>query len=343
MRLIHDIIVSKHQLTVKINPKLKSYFAEDFWFKCDALDLESIPQEILLIPFILNIAPVVWANDLLVELPFIDSNLQRSLAIVKSQFINIYPDLAWNGSIASTKLVASDLEAVDESTITLLFNGGVDSVNASQELINYKQLLVTVRGADIKLDDEIGWDEVKASVHTYASRINAKTFFIESNFTNFLNHNSLAKNIKCIPDWWGNVQHGIGLAGFMALPAWQYGVRGMLMASDFSKAQMQGLQWGGLTPIIENASWNNCTVNHASTNITRQEKINKLVSVYRATGRATPLRVCYESRGGKNCSVCRKCSMTMLGLLAASLDYELFGFSMPKNIFAYKMQNDFLR
>jgi hypothetical protein len=343
MQLINDIIVNKHQLTVKINADFKNYFVEDFWLKCDSLDLEAIPKQILIIPFILNIAPVIWVNNLTVQLPYIDANLERSLSAVKTELMKIYPDTMWAGSISSASIIDSQSEILDQSAICLLFSGGVDSVSASQELINHKQLLVTLRGADIKLDDNIGWQEVKQSVTNYAKEINAKTFFIESNFTIFLNQHILAKRVKHIPNWWGNVQHAIGLAGFMALPAWKFGIRKVAMASDLSVSQMKGMQWASVSSLIESLSWSDCQLVHASNLYTRQDKINRFVKKYKETSIVTPIRVCYESRGGKNCGKCRKCSLTMLNLLVAGIDYQVFGFSLAKDVFAHKMQHTFFK
>jgi hypothetical protein len=343
MQLINEIVVNKHQLTVKINDNFKKYFVEDFWLKCDTLDLEVIPKQILIIPFILNVAPVIWANNLTVQLPYIDAHLERSLSAIKAELAKIYPDTTWGGSISSAATVDSKPKILDQSAICLLFSGGVDSVSASQELINCKQLLVTLRGADIKLDDNIGWQEVKQSVTNYAKEINATTFFIESNFTVFLNHLVLEKRVKHIPNWWGNVQHAIGLAGFMTLPAWQFGIGKVAMASDLSVSQMQGMQWASVSSLIESLRWSDCQLVHASNLHTRQDKINQFVKKYKDTGILTQVRVCYESRGGKNCGKCRKCTLTMLNLLVAGVDYEEFGFSLPKGVFAHKIQHTFFK
>jgi hypothetical protein len=343
MHLIDEIIVTKHQLTVRINDDFKKYFVEDFWLKCEFLDLEAIPKQILIIPFILNIAPVIWVNNLTIKLPYIDANLERSLFAIKSVFKKIYPDIAWGGGISSASIIDSQSEILDQPAICLLFSGGVDSVSASQELINHKQLLVTLRGADVKLDDNIGWQEVKKTVTDYANNINAKTFFIESNFAVFLNHQELAIKTKYVPNWWGNIQHGIGLAGFMALPAWQFGIRKVAMASDLSEAQMKGMQWASVSSLMEGLSWSDCELIHVSTLYTRQDKINSFVKKYKELNSITPLRVCYESRGGKNCGECRKCSLTMLNFLVAGIDYEKFGLSLPKDVFVHKIQHTFFK
>lgn len=96
-------------------------------------------------------------NNLSVQLPYIDANLERSLSSIKAELIKIYPDTMWGGSVCSESVIESKSEILDQSAICLLFSGGVDSVSASQEMINNKQLLVTLRWADIKLDDRIGW------------------------------------------------------------------------------------------------------------------------------------------------------------------------------------------
>lgn len=343
MYLIDEIIVNKHELTIKINSKYRAYFEQDFWVKSDSLDFESIPEHILIIPFILNIAPVIWINNLTVILPSVDSSLEQSLAAIKSEMSKIYSDICWGGNITFLSAISSDQLLSNNDSICLLFSGGVDSLHASQELMDYKQLLVTLRGADIKLDDNEGWEDVKGTVKNYAKTINAQTFFIESNFADFINYYELKNKVRYVQNWWGNVQHAIGLAGFMALPACEYGVKNVAIASDLSVSQMQNLQWASISSLIESLAWSDCKIKHLGNSYTRQEKINNFVNKYRDSGNILPLRVCYESRGGKNCGKCRKCSLTMLNLLVAGVDYEVFGFTLPKKEFANKIKNNFFK
>jgi hypothetical protein len=324
--IVEDIVIDEHRVVVKITPAFKAYFTQDFWFSCDVLDLKKIPESHLLVPFILNIAPVVWACGLNVTVPFMDAKLLTSLLSVKAQFKTMYPALSWSGNIDCAKIVHSTEAKTDKNRVALLFSGGVDSINLSQECLQKQQILLTIRGADVKLDDDQGWQEVKAFVHRYASQINATTLTIESNFATFINYQLLSKQFFSIPEWWGMVQHGIGLAGFLLISASAYQPSQLLMASDCSAMQMKDLSWGSVSSIMQNLKLPPYEFTHTSYELARQEKITNLASNYRAYGQVIPVRVCYTTRGGKNCGVCRKCLLAMLGFAVSGVDYQPFGF-----------------
>lgn len=94
---------------------------------------------------------------------------------------------------------------------------------------------------------------------------------------------------------------------------------------------------------MELVKWSDSKLLHAGKSYTRQDKIKRFIKEYKEHNIITPLRVCYASRGGKNCAQCRKCSLTMLSLLVAGVDYEKFGFSLEKSIFVRKMRHHFFK
>jgi hypothetical protein len=331
--IIETIEVTQHRVLIKISPSFSNYFKEDFWFSCDSVDLRTLPQEILITPFILNIAPVIWACGVKATLPYIDATLKDRLPLIKQGFKQVYPFLDWSGEIYSDQVTHSPELDQDESRIALLFSGGVDSINLSQDFLQKEQILLTIRGADVKLDDDQGWQEVKSFVKSYADKIKAKNLTIESNFATFINHHFLAKRFFNIPEWWGMVQHGLGLAGFLVIAGWQFQPKKMLMASDLSLSQMQGVEWASVCLIMKYLQLPTAHFQHMSYELTRQEKINKLANKYRQHSEITPVRVCYASRGGRNCGKCRKCMLAMFGFLAAGLDYQIFGFSTAHDHF----------
>jgi hypothetical protein len=105
------------------------------------------------------------------------------------------------------------------------------------------------------------------------------------------------------------------------------------MASDLSLSQMQGVEWASVCLIMKHLQLPTAHFQHMSYELTRQEKINKLANKYRQHSETTPVRVCYASRGGKNCGKCRKCMLAMFGFLAAGLDYQTSGFSTAHDHF----------
>ena len=69
-------------------------------------------------------------------------------------------------------------------------------------------------------------------------------------------------------------------------------------------------------------------VEHDSFDLSRQQKIERLVGWQKETGEQLTLRVCltFVTREGGNCGRCEKCLRTMVGLVLAGADPTAFGF-----------------
>lgn len=338
--LIVDTKLMGDKYMIFINDALKiDLFEEDFWIKINGQKLTQVPETVLLIPFYLNVAPVIWVSGLTVTVDCMDTALFYSLIRLKKVLRSMYPTVEWNGEINVNRLVAIDFLAEKNNSI-LLFSGGLDSVATSYRHHDEKQTLVTVRGSDIALDDDLGWHNVQNATEDYAQHINADCFFIESNFYDFLNHAYLGNISKAIPLWWAYVQHGMGLSGLMAIPSWFKGASNVYIASSHSY-EFSDSPWGSVPKIDNEIAWFGLNVQHDCFDLTRQGKINLITDRVRRGSSAPYLRVCYSSRGGKNCCVCEKCSRTMSGLLVSGFDYNNFGFDLLINEFATHVDQAF--
>jgi len=97
VEIIKKIKVLKRNLLIEITEDYRTYFHEDFWMSSNEIDFRKIPEEILTIPFLLNIAPIIWACNLKVTIPQIDSTLKHSLSRLKQAFKKQYPEIKWAG------------------------------------------------------------------------------------------------------------------------------------------------------------------------------------------------------------------------------------------------------
>lgn len=123
---------SHYKIILSNDIKKTGLVVDDFYWKCYSIDLRNINDEVLTIPLLLNIAPVIWANDLVLELDFIDETLQKSLMIIKDNFKIMYPSLEWSGTIENRSIIGHSSNADNikhtKGKPLILFSGGLDSV-----------------------------------------------------------------------------------------------------------------------------------------------------------------------------------------------------------------------
>ncbi len=333
LSLIDRIEVKGSYCKVVINSEFKSrYLLDDFWYTQEGCDLEALPNYILLIPFILNIAPIVWISGDEFWLDEMDSDLCDALQKMKAALMNMYPNVLWAGELLVKEKLKFEPVSVDNIACAL-FSGGLDSFSTSFSHLNQKQILVTVRGSDVKLDDDIGWANVKKAVSEYSGTFDSEVCFIESNFTSFLNYRMLNNLTPDIRSWWTLVQHGMGLAGFMAIPGRIHGASTGYIASSHSY-EFSDQPWASCPEIDDNIKWSGFKVQHDGFEYTRQGKVGVVVNAVKKESLIRPnLRVCYISSGGKNCSRCEKCLRTMAGLVVAGENYSSYGFDLPVDEF----------
>lgn len=81
-------------------------------------------------------------------------------------------------------------------------------------------------------------------------------------------------------------------------------------------------------PTIDNTlRFANTRIIHDQYNLSRQEKVDKIVQYAEKNQQYPFLRVCWKEEGGKNCCHCEKCYRTILGIIAAGGDPNQFGFT----------------
>jgi hypothetical protein len=317
-----------------VSDNIKQYFSlrNEFFIKYD-FDITKVPKSILAIPFVVNILPIAWALDAELKITELDKNFYEHIKDIKSGYEIVHPKIKLGGKIKVKEVI--DNTYVPTNRVAQSFSGGVDSFNTLVNHINEKPKLVTVIGSDIFFDDKEGIKNLKNSTKEIAKQFRLEYCIIESNFRGFLNEHRLSNlvSLKINDGWWHGFQHGIGLIGHIAPIAYKDGLKNFYFPSTFTKKEYEAKISCASYPIIDES------VHIASTNIvhdgfefTRQQKVKNLCYYVGGKTVKIPLRVCWQSRGGKNCSDCEKCFRTITAIIAECFDPNEFGFNYTKTL-----------
>jgi len=107
INLYEKLITKENLLIIEFCKEIKetNIVKDQFWVKYENIDLKVLPESILNIPLILNIAPAIWAMNLHVKVSEIDSKLFYSLQNLKPALRSMYPELSWSGTINAEKKI----------------------------------------------------------------------------------------------------------------------------------------------------------------------------------------------------------------------------------------------
>lgn len=301
-----------------------------FWLEFEK-NIENVPDSIAIIPLIVNILPISWAFDLEIDVDEIDKTFYNCINNIKNGYERMYPSLKFKGSFKYNKIIENKINGEKCGT---LFSGGVDATNTLIQNIKYKPDLITVWGSDIDLDDVKGWNIVKENHKKVANELELNFYTIKSNFRSFLNNDELNKFIyeNIVGSWWHEMQHGIGLIGLVAPLSYINGYNNVYIASSFTAKDI-GKYTCASDPTIDNElKYADCITTHDGYEFNRQQKIENICKYATKNNKKINLRVCWESKGGKNCGHCEKCCRTMLGILAEKADPNDYGFEYNEEV-----------
>ena len=295
------------------------------FYACYDIDLHGVPESILIIPLIANLAPIAWFAGVELYATEVDSDFASALRDVLAAFGQHYADL-WSGEpIRAAKLVDNRIDAKQSA---LLFSGGLDSFESLIRHLDERPYLLSVLGADIEISDAQRWHEFTQFNAEQPMVAEAHRLSIESNLRDFYGSDV---DLMVGIGWWGMVQHGMGLLGVCAPLSYRCGFNRLLIAS--SNTNEVDFGWGSQPGLDEKVRWAGLSVIHDGYHLRRTEKVANVVRFAQTNGERVKLRVCYsEHREGYNCSRCAKCQRTMLAFLLENADPEEFGFELPDHL-----------
>lgn len=315
------------KVAFECSPKLKSYFTPPPHYLFDIqynINMCGIPASVAVIPLVCNLLPIVWLTDSVLKVESLDKDFYNSIDKFKQGYIDMYPHMAFKGSVEVGKLEEERPKSAN-GKVAAFFSGGVDAFATLIAHLDKKPTLLTVRGSDFALDDVEGWRNVSNLVEETSRELGCDYIYISANFRSFLNERSLNRLVEKSGDsWWHGFQHGIGLLGLAAPVAYTKGFETVYIASSYTKDDH--FTCASHPDIDNNVRYCGAHIIHDQYECTRQNKLTHICEFLRKSHKHIFLRVCWISRGGKNCCVCEKCLRTIYGILAEGMNPEKLGF-----------------
>lgn len=297
---------------------------EEFFIEY-GIDISSVPYSIAIIPFLANVLPIAWVCDGEINIDCCDFDFYKSIPDFKKGYEDMYPMINFGGKVSVKSLEKNSLKK--DGGAMAFFSGGVDAFNTLVTHASEHPALITLWGADIKLEDAEGWKNVEVHLKSTAEQFDVDFVTVRSSFRKFLKEGRLSKLVEASGDgWWHGFQHGIGIICHAAPAAVVMGKSVIYFASSFTAAD-RGKVTCASDPTIDNyVTFSGVQVFHDGYEFNRQAKIHNIIKFEEKSGMTISLRVCWRSAGGNNCCRCEKCWRTVLGIYAEGKDPRKFGF-----------------
>lgn len=336
LQLIKSIAISKNSLKVFAHDDFKKrYLMEDFFVEYDEdINLSEMDESLAVVPFIANIASIIWISGKTYTMHTLDQDFFDSLVRLKEVFKIFYPKTRWDGELKVTHLVKNrPRKFVKQSSaqMALLFSYGLDSVFSSFQHRDKKQLLITGWGQDdISLDNVDLWLSRKKQMVDFAQKYGHENSFLKSNYADFRNENALLSLTEEIQSWRLGAAEDIAWAGLAAPIMWAKGVESLYIGSSDPDPY----------PVASNPFINEniAIAGHRffcdQYGFTRQDKIEHMGVIMEKLGLENFFIKACTSQSSQNCHECDKCIITILAIFAAGLDPRAFGYSdNPERVF----------
>jgi hypothetical protein len=307
------------------------WLADDFWISYDvSIDLGPLPESVALMPFVLDVLPVAWASGESWLVPELDAVQAVRLRTARDTLRDWWVGNPWQGELDGERLSEWRRERSDGPDV-ILFSGGLDSTYSALSSPAGAVLLL-LRGLDVALDNGPGWARVRRQAEALAARAGHRLVTAETSLKRHLRRDAVDLLHGGSGTWWGQVQHGLALAGAAIPVAAALGGRRVLIPSTLSRDTATAL--GSAPELDESASWSGGEVVHHGFDLSRHEKLRWLLDHCAETGPVF-LRVCYsEPHGpGGNCLACEKCLRTAVALMIEGEDPLPFGLPLgPREV-----------
>lgn len=331
---IGEPTILKNRISFKLSysKKIKKYFRSNIFYVEYNKNVRNTSPSILYIPVISNTIPIAWATGANIYVKEIDKTYLQSLDEIKLVMKKWYSKLPFSTTIHARNVVSNNSP---KKNVGLLFSGGIDSLTSYVRHRLDKPFLIMIWGADVPTSEELFWKRIRRVYKKFAEEENVKINFIKSNLRQFINEKLLTIDFGKYStdfDWWEGFHHGIGQIGLCAPLTMVENIGTLLIASSHS----QGFKFSyGSHPWIDNKmAWVNTRVVHDGWDLTRQEKIRKILKGYLKNKKHYfPLRVCTDQFNDFNCSKCEKCMRTITGLVLENIDPNNFGFRIDDRFF----------
>jgi hypothetical protein len=309
--------------------KIQRFFNQNVFFTEYDMSIENVPEFILVIPFLSTVCPVAWACGADIYVKTVDEEFLQSLDKIKKTLQNFYPKVNFSGDVHANKIMKTEVN--DAAKCMMLFSGGADSICTFVRHRDEKPVLAVVNGADIDLINREAWQTVIETSNDFAKQTGSQLRTIQSNFRAMLNEEMIVVHFKkqIQVSWWGGVMHGLAFLGLCAPLTYIDKIGILYIASSYTADFPE--PWGSHPEIDNNVKWAGTTVVHDGYELSRQEKMFVIADYIKESNKKFIIRSCWEQETNANCSVCEKCSRTILGLEMAGIDPNDYGYIVNAN------------
>lgn len=276
------------------------------------IDVNDIPESILVIPFLCNFLPLAFVTDATIVVDDVDRKFFEAVNKIRNAYQEMVPEIKMGGKIVYKNIIDNNYAAKGKA---LMYSGGVDAM--SSLVTNFEEIdeLITIWGSDISYNNNAGWSKLKESLEENIKKVNKKWMVVKSNFRDCLNEAKLSELVRiCGDGWWHGFQHGIALLGLVAPIAYEQKLETILIASSFTK---EFNPICASRPSIDNEfKFANCSTIHDGFEYDRCNKIKNIYDFINKNNCEFNLHVCWQDLSGENCCNCEKCYRTYLNCIA---------------------------
>ena len=326
-----DITVNENKVTYSF--EIKGEW-EHFFIEREKLEVEysenisKNPKSVLAIPFLGSVLPLAWTQNATVCLDELDKDFYECIPELKAGYKSMIPLLDLKADIIVKSIVENKQENTGNTLV--MFSGGVDAFTTLFRHIEENPCLFTIWGADMKLKDEDGWNNVFSLTKQTAEDYHLTSAYCRSMFREFLNEHELNNITKPVihDNFWHALQHGIALLSQAAPFVYTKKINKVYIASSFPIDMIEkGQVICASDPRTDNCvKYCGCQVKHDGEEYNRQGKIHYLVNEAKRNEKNIHLRVCFLDSMGVNCCRCEKCYRTILQLVVEGADPNQYGF-----------------
>jgi hypothetical protein len=327
--------LSGHKLasTVTVPKGLRKYFNSFRLFAHYNAQLRA-DSSILNIPLVSTILPLAWLTGTDVHVEKLDKKYVEAMNAIKHEFKQMYPRGKFTTNIIVDDLVENKTQSQGAA---LLFSGGVDSTYSLIRNIGLKPKLIMFEGVvGYQLDPSYKKHNqlVKQTYSDFAKRQGLTINFVETNIIGILNDSRITHDFHKIlrgTKLWDSLQLPLVLLGLPA-PLSTGRFNRLLIAADPSPTyDYDKYPYASQPRINEKFAWADLRV--IFDGYVHRFSKTSLIKEYLETHEYR-LRVCNDPPLDRlNCSICEKCSRTIVPLVLEGIDPNNCGFEVNRSTF----------
>lgn len=327
---------SKYELHFHVDGNSRPFFKENVYkggYDCDGapLDLSSVPESVLVIPFLCDVLPIIWLEDDTLFVDSVDEDFYNCIKDIQNEYCAVFGELFGGGRICTLSIEKNTIGNRSRRS-GLFYSGGVDSNYSLLSHLDERPILQLVWGnMDMHYENEEGFQRLYRNAQATAGTYGVPLIVIHSNYRCILNRVALNAKYEGILKirWWLGVQHLLALSGLSAPCNYVKNIATQYVAPTYSEEmKIEHTRYPENVDVIR---YFGCQI-HQDPTIMRQEKVKVIVDEVNRSGHQMELHVCFRAQNGENCCTCEKCATTILELMAEGADPSDYGFNIDESI-----------